>query len=143
MRISDWSSDVCSSDLVEELGILSVGLIQDLGAPPLALAAQDAGLAICLRLDYRCLAVSRGGDALGLLEALSTELRRLALTLRAHAVVNRFPSLVRQVGAPDAHVDQRDAKPPGLLVDAFPQIAQNLGALLGEHRREQIGRAHV
>src|SRR3546814_7872628 len=95
MRISDWSSDVCSSDLVEELGILSVGLIQDLGAPPLALAAQDAGLAIGLRLDYRCLAVSRGGDALGLLEALSTELRRLALTLRAHAVVNRFPSLVR------------------------------------------------
>src|SRR3546814_21156329 len=94
-----------SSDLeVEELGILSVGLIQDLGAPPLALAAQDAGLAIGLRLDYRCLAVSRGGDALGLLEALSTELRRLALTLRAHAVVNRFPSLVRQVGAPDAHV---------------------------------------
>src|SRR3546814_20232323 len=74
---------------VEELGILSVGLIQDLGAPPLALAAQDAGLAIGLRLDYRCLAVSRGGDALGLLDALSTDLRRPALTPRANSVGTR------------------------------------------------------
>src|SRR3546814_20440414 len=124
MRISDWSSDVCSSDLeVEELGILSVGLIQDLGAPPLALAAQDAGLAIGLRLDYRCLAVSRGGDALGLLEALSTELRRLAITLRPHADVHRFPSLVRQAGAPDAHVDQRATQPPGPPADTLPHTA--------------------
>src|SRR3546814_13317093 len=123
MRISDWSSDVCSSDLeVEELGILSVGLIQDLGAPPLALAAQDAGLAIGLRLDYRCLAVSRGGDALGLLEALSTELRRLARTLRAPAVVNRFPSLVRQVGPPDDHVQHHTAQPTGHPRRASPQL---------------------
>src|SRR3546814_18839048 len=123
MRISDWSSDVCSSDLVEELGILSVGLIQDLGAPPLALAAQDAGLAIGLRLDYRCLVVSRGGDSLGLLEALSTALRHLALTLRAHAVVHLFPSLVRKVGTPDAHVDPSHARTTDIHHNTFPHIA--------------------
>src|SRR3546814_1100572 len=47
MRISDWSSDVCSSDLLEELGVASagvwtefIGIVSFFGAMLVALATQ-------------------------------------------------------------------------------------------------------
>src|SRR3546814_8076869 len=76
---------------VEELRVLAVGLVEDLRADSFALAPQDVGLALRLGFDHRSLAVGGRLDALRLLEALGTELRSLALALRAHAVVDRLP----------------------------------------------------
>src|SRR3546814_16221747 len=67
MRISDWSSDVCSSDLIE-IGVLAI-----------------AG-----GIDARRLAVGVAADDLRFLVALGADRRRLLLTRGAHAVVRRL-----------------------------------------------------
>ncbi len=48
-------------------------------------------------------------DFLRPLSALRAELGRLALALGLHALIDRLAVLLRQVGAPDAHVDHLDA----------------------------------
>src|SRR3546814_10643389 len=83
MRISDWSSDVCSSDLIE-IGVLAI-----------------AG-----GIDARRLAVGVAADDLRFLVALGADRRRLLLPRGAHAVVRRLQRRAfGQVGALDPHVD--------------------------------------
>src|SRR3546814_11691053 len=82
MRISDWSSDVCSSDLIE-IGVLAI-----------------AG-----GIDARRLAVGVAADDLRFLVALGADRRRLLLPRGAHAVVRRLQRRAfGQVGALDPHV---------------------------------------
>src|SRR3546814_1850815 len=55
MRISDWSSDVCSSDLLRHPGITLAQLIQDRGAIPHDLAAfvaEQLGLHVTELANY-------------------------------------------------------------------------------------------
>ena len=48
---------------------------------------------------------------------MGAELRRLALALGLHALIHRLAVLLRQIGAPDAHVDDVDAVALGLAVE--------------------------
>src|SRR3546814_18403387 len=70
MRISDWSSDVCSSDLVEPLG--------DVFADPRHLAA-TAGTHPALRLDDLFHARQMGGQLAPIAVARARLAARLAL----------------------------------------------------------------
>src|SRR5690606_14677758 len=70
----------------EEVWIPAEGLREDAVTFGLALAATLFALARRFRLDDRHFAVGSRRDAVGFAYALSTELRRLTLTLGPHAV---------------------------------------------------------
>src|SRR3546814_18340587 len=66
MRISDWSSDVCSSDLVETLRLLLVAIARQVRAP------DEAGRAIVADLHFKAAVADfqhRDGDDLVLARA--------------------------------------------------------------------------
>src|SRR3546814_18571133 len=73
MRISDWSSDVCSSDLTGELGRIAVAGDHDhrpVGTIPAIVKGADRG---CARLAERLRRADRRADA----EQLSGETMRV------------------------------------------------------------------
>src|SRR3546814_14723188 len=102
MRISDWSSDVCSSDLSQGLGGQLTGFYnaaQDLAADPTSGSARDAFLASAGQVanQFRSLAQSFAGTRTGIrpdvaptvarinqigrsLSSLTSSLRRTART---------------------------------------------------------------
>src|SRR5262249_48837732 len=94
----------------EEIRILAVGLGEDTVALAVALAT---GL---LRLRGRLgdqdgdLAVGPRADLLRLLAALGADAGRDTLERGLHALIDRLAVLLRQIGAPDAHVDDGNAE---------------------------------
>src|SRR3546814_12065951 len=92
MRISDWSSDVCSSDLVEIEGVLCGDLAADV-----AVAAVHAG---ALRLALRIRPRLRVAVGVGIVEAvvpLGIEGHRQRQLAEARAVTERFGAFVHQL----------------------------------------------
>jgi hypothetical protein len=82
---------------------------EDAVALGVAFAADLLGLGGRVGDQHRHVAVGARPDLLGTLAALGAELRRLALALGLHALVDRLAVGFRQVGAADAHVDDVDA----------------------------------
>ncbi len=107
--------------------------------------AQFLGLPVGLGPDHRGLALGPGPDGLGPLLAVRPQVRRLALALRAHALVDGLAVGGRQIHAGQAHVDHLDAEALGLpvhvLLDAVHQAAA-IGAHDGIARRAGQDVAH-
>ena len=72
---------------------------------------------------------ARGADLLRALGALGAELGGLALPLGLHALVDRLAVLLRQIGAPDAHVDDVDAVGLRLVVELLAHPRHQVLAL--------------
>src|SRR3546814_19338917 len=85
MRSSDWSSDVCSSDLVEGLAGGGDGTV-DVGSRPLRHAADDL---LAVRGDHLDHVRAGGGDPLAADEEFLVDL---------HGVSPRWRSEERRVG---------------------------------------------
>ena len=83
-------------------------------------------------------AVGLGADFLRALTALGAELAPLPLPFGLHALVHRLAVLLRQVGAPDADVDDVDAERLRLAVELVAHARHQLGAIVahdfGERR---------
>src|SRR3546814_4031921 len=77
MRISDWSSDVCSSDLANHLGVTAALEIEDRGVRP----------AMLVVADQRARRVGRQGRLAGAAEA--EEDRRVAVRTDVRRAVHR------------------------------------------------------
>src|SRR3546814_13648363 len=73
MRISDWSSDVCSSDLLQDLGGAGLLVGGFSGAPYQLYAVQAASAGLGLPVFIACSIVARGA-------------RFLAVALLAHGI---------------------------------------------------------
>src|SRR3546814_7513905 len=73
MRISDWSSDVCSSDLLQDLGGAGLLVGGFSGAPYKLYAVQAASAGLGLPVFIACSIVARGA-------------RFLAVALLAHGI---------------------------------------------------------
>src|SRR3546814_17934370 len=79
MRISDWSSDVCSSDLKVMVGLLLVGENLEGGENGAVLAAQVAQFLVVIALVFLDLAFARGDCRLDPRQLGGFFLGRLAL----------------------------------------------------------------
>src|SRR3546814_14729890 len=82
MRISDWSSDVCSSDLSQGLGGQLTGFYnaaQDLAADPTSGSARDAFLASAGKVanQFRSLAQSFAGTRTGIRQDVDQTVARI------------------------------------------------------------------
>src|SRR6195256_2824041 len=121
----------------EECGIPAVGLREDAVALGVALAARLLGLGGRIGHQHGDVAVGAGTDFLRLLGALRAEFLRFALALRLHALVDRLAVLLRQIGAPDAHVDHRDAELLGLAVELLAHARHELRALVAHQLGER------
>ena len=95
-----------------------------------ALAADRVGLGLRLGDQHGHVAVGARADFLRALRAVGAELGRLALTLGLHALIDRLAVLLRQIGAADAHVDDRDAELRGLAVELLAHARHQAGALV-------------
>src|SRR3546814_15275348 len=78
MRISDWSSDVCSSDLLQDLGGAGLLVGGFSGAPYKLYAVQAASAGLGLPVFIACSIVARGA-------------RFLAVALLAHGIARWAP----------------------------------------------------
>src|ERR1700724_2376841 len=124
----------------EEPRILAVGLGIDAIALGVALAADLLGLGGSVRQQHRDVAIGPGPDLLALLAALGAELRRLALPLGLHALIDCLAVLLRQVDAADAHVDDMDAERLGIAIELIAHQPHQLLTLVA-HGVGQRGRA--
>src|SRR3546814_13943195 len=75
MRISDWSSDVCSSDLLEDLGARALRQRQHVDGP------DDAGL---YRVHRIALVMDRRGRAGEVVDFVDVDLQRLRHVMAQH-----------------------------------------------------------
>jgi hypothetical protein len=94
----------------EEIHILAIGLGKNTVALGIALAANGFRLRSGVGEQNRHVTVRPGPDFLAFLAALGAELRRLALPLGLHALIDRLAVLLRKVDAANAHVDDVDAE---------------------------------
>src|ERR1700688_3655028 len=124
----------------KEPRILAVGLGVDAVALGVALAADLLGLGRGVRQQHRDVAIGPGFDLLALLAALGAELRRLALPLGLHALIDCLAVLLRQVDAADAHVDDMNAEWLGIAIELIAHQPHQLLTLVA-HRVRQRGRA--
>src|SRR5260370_38382294 len=99
----------------EEVAVPAVGVGEDAVALGIALAANLLGPGGCVRDQHGDVAVGLGADFLRALAALGAELRRLALALGLHPLMDLLAVLAGQTGPADAHVDDRDAERTGLV----------------------------
>src|SRR3546814_13881861 len=98
MRISDWSSDVCSSDLV------------------VAPAALDSG-DLCERIGAIG-ALQRPGEEIFLLDWLGRQLRIVAARSTQHQALNaRYPSIVNYVSLVDQTVANEIGRTNSVVVN--------------------------
>src|SRR3546814_9147389 len=111
MRISDWSSDVCSSDLLA-VGIVAVG----------SLDAVDPGVGECRGVQLRCF--------LGVMIVPEAHLvlgGHLSVSSLRSPVVQRFPGPTRPKAAPCGSMPSSANSPPGISRSAeLPSELQSL-----------------
>src|SRR3546814_10418844 len=90
MRISDWSSDVCSSDLQDGRAEEAVGIPPVAGAGGRAAGAEDALIEAVelLALFRRLLALARRGGTLGLHPRLDRGVLRVEVGKVRHQVLH-------------------------------------------------------
>src|SRR3546814_14468842 len=103
MRISDWSSDVCSSDLSQGLGGQLTGFYnaaQDLAADPTSGSARDAFLASAGKVanQFRSLAQSFAGTRTGIRQDVDQTVARINEIGRSLSSLNS--SLPRPAAGP-------------------------------------------
>src|SRR5487761_2459691 len=102
---------------LEEVGILAIGFGEQPVAFAVAIAAHLFGGRIGFGDDDGRFAIGVGPDLLRLLAALRAEFGGLALPLGLHALVDRLAVLLRQIGAPDPHIDHLDAVAAGFTIE--------------------------
>src|SRR3546814_2568270 len=142
MRISDWSSDVCSSDLYEVAWFETVGAILPEAAPRLIAHDPDAGLFV---MDYLDPAIFRNWKAaLHAGEADPAVAREVARRLvRIHAATADDPVIAARF--------PNDAIFPSIRLEpyleatgrAHPDLAPRLAALAPAPAGPQRARGHA
>src|SRR5579871_177763 len=117
----------------EEIGVLAEGFGEDSVAFGVALAANLLGARLRLRHYDGHVTVSLGADLLALLVALAANGRSLTLAFGLHALIDRLAVLLRKISAPDAHVDNLDAKGARFAIELIAHPRHQRGAVVAHH----------
>ena len=88
--------------------------------------------AVCIGEKHGHFLICRRLDALGLLAALRPEFRRLALTFRLHAAVDRLAVRLGKVRAPYAHVHDLDAQITNIVIYLLDRLLHERVALIAD-----------